>query len=298
MRYVIINVSSQNVGINVILEHEIPQGTKLYFGASARTKRYIEEQASAILCEAGFEEIVTPSFSFLEHQRDLSSREVLRLSSESNHQIVLRNDTTLDVARIITKRLGRSTEHRKWFYIQPVFSYPSREIHQIGVESLGNRDIKSLLNVSIKILHELKISPILQLANIEIPLLCAREYNLSMELFTKTQIEKILEHDSCIGELLKIKNLEDLERFIANAPSFLHLALQELYELAMGVEYERVIVSPLYYAPMEYYNGVFFRMSEGNRTLLFGGNYEIDGLDSCGFGIYTDELITSLQMEK
>ena len=281
----------------MILEHEIPQGAQLYFAASARLKRHIEERASTILYEAGFEEIATPSFSFLEHQRDLSSREVLRLSSESNHQIVLRNDTTLELARIVTKRLGRSTEHRKWFYIQPVFSYPSYEINQIGVESLGNRDTKALLNVAIKILHELKISPILQLANIRIPLLCAQEFNLGIELFAKTQIEKILEHDSCIGALLKIKNLTDLKDFIKNAPDFLRQELQELYELAAGIKYERVIVSPLYYAPMGYYNGVFFRMFEGNRTLLFGGNYEVDHLESCGFGIYTDELITLLQRE-
>ena len=28
-----------------------------------------------------------------------------------------------EIVRIITKRLGRSTEHKKWFYIQPTFKY-------------------------------------------------------------------------------------------------------------------------------------------------------------------------------
>ena len=33
----------------MILEHEIPHGTKLYFGQSAKKKREIEQVASAIL---------------------------------------------------------------------------------------------------------------------------------------------------------------------------------------------------------------------------------------------------------
>ena len=33
----------------MILEHEIPQGSKLYFGDSAKTKRKIESIASTIL---------------------------------------------------------------------------------------------------------------------------------------------------------------------------------------------------------------------------------------------------------
>ncbi len=43
----------------MILEHEIPSGSKLYFGNSAKIKREIEKVASDILSK-GFEEIVTP----------------------------------------------------------------------------------------------------------------------------------------------------------------------------------------------------------------------------------------------
>ena len=49
----------------MILEHEIPVGSKLYFGNTAKIKRKIESVASDILDKNGFEEIVTPFFSVL-----------------------------------------------------------------------------------------------------------------------------------------------------------------------------------------------------------------------------------------
>ena len=41
----------------MILEHEIPNGSKLYFGNSAKVKRRIENVASDILDKNGFEEM-------------------------------------------------------------------------------------------------------------------------------------------------------------------------------------------------------------------------------------------------
>jgi len=38
----------------MILEHEIPNGSKLYFGATAKVKRRIENIASEILDANGF----------------------------------------------------------------------------------------------------------------------------------------------------------------------------------------------------------------------------------------------------
>ena len=52
----------------MIYEHEIPTGSKLYFGESAKLKRRLEHVASELLYEAGFEEIVTPFFSYHQHQ--------------------------------------------------------------------------------------------------------------------------------------------------------------------------------------------------------------------------------------
>ena len=52
----------------MIYEHEIPTGSKLYFGESAKLKRSLEHAASTLFYEADFEEIVTPFFSYHQHQ--------------------------------------------------------------------------------------------------------------------------------------------------------------------------------------------------------------------------------------
>ena len=62
----------------MILEHEIPNGSKLYFGESAKVKRRIENIASEILDADGYEEIVTPIFSYHQH---LASRMRKNLSA-------------------------------------------------------------------------------------------------------------------------------------------------------------------------------------------------------------------------
>ena len=46
------------------LGYEVPQGSKIHFGKSARLKREIEDKAVAIFYKNGFEEIATPSFNF------------------------------------------------------------------------------------------------------------------------------------------------------------------------------------------------------------------------------------------
>ena len=108
----------------MIFEHEIPLGSKLYFGESAKIKREIEFVSAELLDNLGFEEIVTPLFSY--HQRECfdSSKSLVRLNDEENNEVTLRADSTIDVVRIVTKRLGRSTESKKWFIQLPAANPP------------------------------------------------------------------------------------------------------------------------------------------------------------------------------
>ena len=89
----------------MILSHEIPQGCKLYFGKSAKIKRELENLASAVLYNNGYAEIITPTFAYLEHQRDIQSREVVRTNNQHNHQIALRHDSTIDTMRLLAPHL-------------------------------------------------------------------------------------------------------------------------------------------------------------------------------------------------
>jgi ATP phosphoribosyltransferase regulatory subunit HisZ len=165
----------------MIFEHEIPTGSRLYFGKIAKIKRDLENKASNFLQNKGFEEIITPNFSYSGHQSIDEDTQLITLADESNNSLALRADSTLDVVRIISKRLGRATIHKKWFYIQPVFTYPATENYQIGAEWIGHNNISEIINLNCELLKNLSLNPLIQIANINIPLIISKELNIDIK---------------------------------------------------------------------------------------------------------------------
>ena len=275
----------------MIYEHEIPKGSKLYFGKSAKLKREIENLAGKILEEFGYEEIVTPFFSY--HQtKSISTKELIRFSDEKNHILSLRADSTLDVVRLITKRLGRSVEHDKWFYIQPVFRYPSSEIYQVGAEHIGSSDLKEPILISQKIFEKLELFIDLQISNIKIPQIISKELEIDISFFEKGNIEKILGLDiKWLSKLAYLQKPKDIDSIIEIVPVSLKDELTKIKELCDKIEYKNIIVAPLYYAKMRYYDDLYFRFFEGNKTLAMGGCYTWESLKAVGFAGYIDEII-------
>lgn len=269
----------------------MPQGSKIHFGKSARLKREIEDKAVAIFYENGFSEISTPSFTFTDDERILSKRKIIRTSIDNNKQMILRNDNTIDVIKIINRHLKIS--NKKWFYIQPAFLYPSTQINQIGAECIGKgaENVANILSVAVSIFLGLGLQPILQIANMKIPKLCALESGLGLEVFSQMQVQKILDSHSYLREMLYIQSKDSLESYIPKAPNFIKGELQELLNSVSFCEYENMIFSPLYCPKMGYYESLFFRAFSDNKVFLRGGKYTIDGVYSCGFAIYTNEVV-------
>lgn len=273
------------------LGYEVPQGSKIHFGKSARLKREIEDKAVAIFYENGFSEISTPSFTFTDDERILSKRKIIRTSIDNNKQMILRNDNTIDVIKIINRHL--KINNKKWFYIQPAFLYPSTQINQIGAECIGKgaENVANILSVAVSIFLGLGLQPILQIANMKIPKLCALESGLGLEVFSQMQVQKILDSHSYLREMLYIQSKDSLESYIPKAPNFIKSELQELLDSVSFCEYENMIFSPLYCPKMGYYESLFFRAFSDNKVFLRGGKYTIDGVYSCGFAIYTNEVV-------
>lgn len=175
----------------MILEHEIPNGSKLYFGNSAKIKRNIENVASEILYNNGFEEIVTPVFSYHQHLSVANEKVLIRVNDTKNNPLSLRADSTIDVVRIIEKRLGRNTEHKKWFYIQPVFRYPTEEQYQVGVEFMDEKKLSSVMNIAVDIFNKLQVKPLIQISNIRIP-------KILVEMFDELTLDDFRDRKSVV----------------------------------------------------------------------------------------------------
>lgn len=277
----------------MILSHEIPQGSKLYFGKSAKIKRDLENLVSSILYQNHYEEIVTPIFSFLQYQRNAQSRKVVRVNNQYNQPLALRNDSTIDTFRLIAPHLKEKSMGKKWFYIQPIFIYPTTEIHQIGVENLEEGDILPFIAMSKEILEALNLKPFLQLSNAKIPQICAKEFGLDYEIFSKNNINILSKAHPFLAQLLEISHLEELDALYPKAPQSLQEELKKLCILAKKITYTPMILAPLCPSPMPYYDGVFFRFFLDNATMILGGEYEMERQRACGFGIYTDCVILS-----
>jgi len=280
----------------MIFEHEIPKGSRLYFGKTAKAKRELEYKISNLLDSRGFEEIVTPNFSYTQHQAIANARKLIKFSDEKNEQVSLRADSTLDVVRIITKRLGRATDHKKWFYIQPIFSYPSTEDYQIGCEWICHDNIVDILNLTGDVLVSLDINPILQLSNINIPKLISKELDIDIELFKNGEIAKLLSLDiQWLNELVKVKDIEDLEKTIKLVPDVIKVELEKLLNTAKEVSYKNLVIAPLYHGSLKYYDDVYYRVIQDNYVLCKGGKYSSEGISSLGFALYTDSLLKILE---
>ena len=280
----------------MILEHEIPQGSKLYFADSAKLKRHIESVASDLLDRNGFEEIVTPLFSYHQHHSIADEKELIRVNDEKNHNISLRADSTVDVVRLIQKRLGRNTEQKKWFYIQPVFTYPTNEQYQVGVESIGDENLTGVVNLAVEILKKLELRPLLQISNIKIPQLLTEMFEeLTLDDFRHINIDKIFSLDvEWLTKLVYLQHREQLDEVIAITPEAIKKELEKLKNLAEGIGYDNLVIAPMYYAKMLYYHELFFRIIENNEVYARGGEYKVDEQTSVGFAIYTDELIEKI----
>ncbi|MDR1008493.1 MAG: ATP phosphoribosyltransferase regulatory subunit [Campylobacteraceae bacterium] len=278
----------------MIYEHEIPQGSKLYFAKSAKLKREIEAVASDILYKEGFEEIITPFFSYHQHQ-SVDEKLLIRFSDADNHIISLRADSTLDAVRIIMRRLGRATKQKKWFYIQPVFHYPSTEINQIGAEFIGGSDLKLCIDAVSRIFGRFDILPLLCVSNVQIPKIISETLNIPLEIFANGQLEDILSiNEDWLIKLAKMQKAEEIESALDISPKPIRDELVKLKSLTDKISYKNMLISPLFYSKMRYYDSLFFSFIDKNEILGSGGAYHFEGQESCGFGLYTDAIVETV----
>jgi len=284
----------------MILEHEIPNGSKLYFGKSAKLKRKIEQVASEILDANGYEEIVTPIFSYHQHKSIADERELIRVNDAKNNPLSLRADSTIDVVRIIQKRLGRNTTEMKWFYIQPVFTYPTTEQYQVGVEFMGEKNLAAVMNLAVEIFDKLDVEPLIQISNMKIPQLLTDMFDeLSIDDFRHINIDKFISLNvEWLTKLVYLQYVDQVDEIIAIAPKAIADELLKMKELCAELHCQKAVVAPMYYAKMLYYDELYFRCIVENEVYARGGRYKNEDVTSVGFAIYTDALCEALEKEE
>lgn len=276
----------------MIQAYEIPKGTNLYFGKTASQKRQIENLCADFLSQNGFQEILTPFFS---HHQTLDPKELINLSDDKNHPMALRADSTLELVRIVEQRLSRTTLNQKWFYIQPVFNYPSIEINQIGAEwigaDLGEKGFSYMLDLVANLLEKLGIKACLQVGNLALPKIVAKELNLPLDLMINHELDELEKLQiSWLSELIKASNSKDLQ--VIKAPSSVKAEIKRLIDIYDTIKWADKTISPLYYTKLQYYDNLFFRFIKNTNKYAMGGAYKTgSNQNAVGFALYTDDIL-------
>lgn len=127
----------------------IPIGTATLLPHTAQSVRRLEDQLLAHLSTWGYQEIILPTFEYLDVLSVGLAQEILEKCYKfadwsSGRILVLRPDATAQIARMVAMGLGGKALPLRFSYRTTVFRYEpehrgrDREVFQVGFELIGN----------------------------------------------------------------------------------------------------------------------------------------------------------------
>jgi len=127
----------------------IPIGTATLLPLTAQRVRNLEDQLLAYLATWSYQEIILPTFEYLDVLSVGLAQEVLDqcykfADRTSGRMLVLRPDATAQIARMVAMGLGGEAFPLRFSYRTTVFRYElehrgrDREVFQVGIELVGN----------------------------------------------------------------------------------------------------------------------------------------------------------------
>ena len=126
----------------------IPKGVRVFPPAEAAQRRAVEAQLLSVFRRWGFQEIITPTFEYLEvferpTGEDADDQIFKFVDRQTGRLLALRVDLTPQVARLVATTLRQAPYPLRLAYAGSVFRYHEpragrqREFTQIGVELIG-----------------------------------------------------------------------------------------------------------------------------------------------------------------
>ncbi len=126
---------------------QIPYGTKDFLPREASRKRTVENALAGLFARWGYDEVVTPTFEYLETLTvgvsDDLAQSLFKFFDKNSAILALRPDMTTPIARVAATRFRDSVPPLRLFYLTNVFRQEQAqagrqcEFYQAGVELLG-----------------------------------------------------------------------------------------------------------------------------------------------------------------
>jgi len=290
---------------------EIPKGLRDLLPDEMKTRRRLEKQAAQLFTSFGYEEVLTPTFEFLEVvEAGGNMREKLFLFMDREGGILsLRPEMTVSIARLAATHLQDEKLPRRLYYSTNVFRHVQphlaqyREFWQTGIELLGASGPLAdaeVISLAVKIMREFGLDNFMVSLN-HIGIFNSLLDDSAIHPEDKDLIRTLMEKKDLVGlsrtlEKLPVSDL--LKETIALLPT-LHGGLEVLNRLPyieksenavqaaeelmkiymalqnMGVE-KQILVDMGVLRGLDYYTGVVFEgfSPDLGYGLLGGGRYD------------------------
>lgn len=290
-----------------------PEGTKDYLFHELKLRKKIENKLKDIFEYRGYNQVVTPSFEFLDvfsmSQKGIAVEKMYKLVDFKGRLLSLRADTTMPIARLCATRLKNEKMPLRLYYNQSVYSVNqslkgrSDEILQSGIELIGDSTQKSDIEVlvtAIKALQSVKMDNFrLEIGHIGIFNNLVNKLNITKE--EKENIRLLIENKNYpalndeldnlkqkdIANIIKMlprlfggKDVfEKARQLVKNYKEVLSLLeyLEEIYDTLSKLSLNQQIIVDLGIVnKADYYTGIVFKgYVEGfGEEILSGGRYD------------------------
>ncbi|OON90434.1 MAG: hypothetical protein ATN33_03010 [Epulopiscium sp. Nele67-Bin001] len=235
---------------------------------------------------------------YMENENFLNDNRVITLQGSSGKLLALKPDVTMSIVKNY-KMLGKS----KIYYNEPVFKVPQgesefKEIHQAGIEYIGNVDVyqtAEVLNLAIKSLQTIGEDYRLCISHVGIvnEVLESLKFSVSEKYQVITYLQQKNSHD-LTKYLMELGRVEDIKIFeiLSKVDGDLNEGINFLIEQNMfkGLEFLREVATILseitdcskisldfsHLSTTEYYNDLVFTgyVKGLANSVLSGGRYD------------------------
>lgn len=305
----------------------IPEGVKIYFGATLDKKIAIEEKITNIFEKNCYKLIELPMYEYYSDLETSFSEKMKKnmfkfVDRDSGRIVALRPDMTSLLAKLMKLKKDEILFPERIYYNGAVFRYQKiksgvyREMCQTGVELIGANGYKADLEVlvmAIEVMKELGLkNPKIEIGDIRVlnsilnkNLKTEEEKEYIKELIAKKDIPGLQKevkekgYDEILAKLpLMIGSKEVLEEAKEYGTEEIKLVIETLEKLGYGDNY---VVDLGIVKEMEYYTGIIFNgfCDKSGDFIINGGRYDgLMGFPALGFVINVDAVVEIVEEQE
>ncbi len=255
-----------------------PEGTRDYLFKECTAVDYVCGKIRTVFENHRFHRVITPTLEFYDlfsvNSSGISPESMFKTTDNSGRLIVVRPDSTLPIARMVSTRLQNEIFPVRLYYDQPVYrnnptlTGRSNEIMQLGVEligSVGKRADLEVINTALQSMQAISEDYRFELGHSVI--FSALENALDAPENVKEQIETYIENKnySALNDILDRMESSDTVTAIRRLPSL--FGGEEVFEKA-----EKYIKLPEALEALSYLKNLYSEL----RTLDCGDKITVD----------------------